>query len=64
MKNSNGSHHTTDYSERAAQCDRLAGEAVTEENRQIFLMLATRWRRLAAEDEVSPPDKGGMMSKR
>jgi hypothetical protein len=37
------------YLERATECERLANEAVTQENRSILLELATRWRALAAE---------------
>jgi hypothetical protein len=37
------------YLERAAECERLADEAVTQENKSILLELATRWRALAAE---------------
>jgi hypothetical protein len=44
--------------ERAAECERLADAAVTEENREILRRLAARWRAFAAEQEGSPPDKG------
>lgn len=46
------------YLERVAECERLAREAATEENRQILLRLATRWRALAAEQDGSPPEGG------
>jgi hypothetical protein len=46
------------YLECAAECERLASEAVTEENREILRQLAARWRALAAEANRSPPDKG------
>jgi hypothetical protein len=52
-------HTTAFYQERAADCERLAGEAVTEELRQIYLMLAARWRALAPTNDGSPPDHGG-----
>lgn len=39
------------YLERVATCDRLADQAASEENKQIFLMLAARWRALDAEEE-------------
>jgi hypothetical protein len=45
------------YLERAAECERLASVAVTEENREILLKLAARWRVLAAEQNRPPPDK-------
>jgi hypothetical protein len=44
------------YLERAAECERLAAAAMTEDNREIFLRLAARWRRAA--EERSPPDDG------
>jgi hypothetical protein len=37
------------YLERAIECERLADEAVAQENRLILLELAARWRALAAE---------------
>jgi hypothetical protein len=43
--------------ERAAACERLAEQAVGDENRTILLELAARWRALA-ELDASPPDKG------
>jgi hypothetical protein len=46
------------YLERAAECERLAHAAVTEENREILRRLAARWRAFAAERQGPPPDKG------
>jgi len=55
----NATHSVAYYLERAASCERLAAEATTEENRQILLMVAARWRRFAAEENSeSPPEKG------
>jgi hypothetical protein len=34
---------------RATDCERLAEQAVTTENKAILLELAERWRKLAAE---------------
>jgi hypothetical protein len=42
------------YLERAAECERLAEEAMTEENRKILLNLAARWRSFAEQSEQSP----------
>jgi hypothetical protein len=53
----NSPHISKYYLERAEACERLAGEAATEEKQQILLELAARWRALAAEDG-SPPCKG------
>jgi hypothetical protein len=50
----NPPHTNSYYLERAADCERLADQALTEENRQIFLMLAARWRGL---EEGSLPDE-------
>lgn len=46
------------YLERAAECERLAGEVSTEENREILRQLAARWRALAAKASGSAPDEG------
>jgi hypothetical protein len=46
------------YLERAAECERLADAAVTEENREILRRLAAQWRAFATGQEGSPPDKG------
>lgn len=35
---------------QAAECERLAKQAATDENKQIFLELANRWRKLADDD--------------
>jgi len=45
---------------RAAECERLAEQAATAENKQVFLELAGRWRTLAVEDlrPVSLPSSG------
>jgi hypothetical protein len=43
------------YLERAAECERLAKTAGTEENRKILLDLAARWRSFA-ERSGQPPD--------
>jgi hypothetical protein len=37
------------YLERAAERERLAGAAMTEENREILLRLVARWRAFASE---------------
>jgi hypothetical protein len=59
MKSDESSPKSADYYlERAAECERLADAAVTEENREILRRLAARWRAFAAEQEGSPPDKG------
>ena len=50
---------STDYFlERAVECERLAGEVMTEENCEILRQLAARWRVLAAEADRAPLDKG------
>jgi hypothetical protein len=41
-----------DFRERADACERLAKTAVLAETRETMLYLATRWLRLADEDEV------------
>jgi hypothetical protein len=43
------------YLERAAECERLAEAAMTDDNRKILLDLAARWRAFAAQSE-QPPD--------
>ena len=43
------------YLERAAECERLAEAAMTDENRNILLDLAARWRSFAEKSE-QPPD--------
>jgi hypothetical protein len=48
---SNPLHSRADYLERAAECERLAEAAVTEENRKILLDLAARWRSFAERSE-------------
>lgn len=59
MKTGDISAHTAAYYlERAVECERLAGEAITEENREILHRLAARWRAFAIEKTDSPPEKG------
>ena len=36
-----------EYRRRAAECERLAQEAITEEHRQTILKIAATWRALA-----------------
>lgn len=51
-----------EYRRRAAECERLAEEAITEEHRQLILGIATTWRALAEQRERlhlasdAPPD--------
>jgi hypothetical protein len=42
------------YLERAAECERLADTAMTEDNRKILLDLAARWRAFAEQSEQPP----------
>jgi hypothetical protein len=50
MKSGDNSSKTTEYYlERAVECERLAGAAMTEENREILLRLVARWRAFASE---------------
>jgi len=50
MKSGDNSSKTTEYYlERAVECERLAGAAMTEENREILLRLVVRWRAFASE---------------
>jgi hypothetical protein len=59
MKSGGDLPHTADYYlERAAECERLASEVLTEENRQILQQMAARWRGLAAEASRTKPDNG------
>jgi hypothetical protein len=52
---------TEDYVKRAEECERLAAECQTDSNREIFLDIATRWRRMAANagagEGPAPPAK-------
>jgi hypothetical protein len=41
-----------EFRERAAECERLAEEAVRLRDREIMLYAATRWRQMAAEEEA------------
>jgi hypothetical protein len=43
-----------DYVTRAEECERLAGECVSESNRAILLYAAGRWRKMAEEEAVRP----------
>ena len=59
MRSGEISPRTADYYlERATECERLAGEAMTDENREILLRLAARWRAFADARNRSPPDEG------
>jgi hypothetical protein len=40
-------HETKQFRENAERCEQLAGESTNEDTRNVFLDLATRWRRLA-----------------
>ena len=40
-----------EYRRRAADCEQLAKEALTEEHRQQILTIAASWRRLADQRE-------------
>jgi len=40
-----------DYRRRAAECDRLAEEAITEDHRLAILRIAASWRELADQRE-------------
>jgi hypothetical protein len=50
----NSTETTGYYLERAGECERLADAAMTEENREILLRLAARWRAFAAERRGRP----------
>jgi len=41
-----------DYRAHAEECERLAAAAISPENRAMMIILAHRWRALAAEDFV------------
>jgi hypothetical protein len=59
LKSTNKHPQSADYYlERAAECERLADEVMTEENREILRELAARWRALAAKAERSLSDTG------
>ena len=47
----------TEYRRRAAECERLAQDAITEEHRQTILGIAATWRALA--DQRERLDLGG-----
>ena len=40
-----------EYRRRAAECERLAGDAITEEHRQTILEIAQSWRAMADQRE-------------
>jgi hypothetical protein len=40
-----------EYRRRAAECERLAGDAITEEHRQTILKIAESWRAMADQRE-------------
>ena len=40
-----------EYRRRAAECDRLAEQAITDEHRQAILGIAATWRALAEQRE-------------
>lgn len=40
-----------EYRRRAAECERLAEQAITEEHRQTILRIAATWRALADQRE-------------
>jgi hypothetical protein len=40
-----------DYRRRAAECERLAESAITEEHRQTILKISETWRSLAQQRE-------------
>jgi hypothetical protein len=40
-----------EYRRRAAECDRLAEEALTEDHREAILRIAASWRELADQRE-------------
>ncbi len=40
-----------EYRRRAAECERLAAEALTEDHRRTILEIATTWRALAEQRE-------------
>lgn len=40
-----------EYRRRAAECERLAQDAITEEHRQTILKIAATWRALAEQRE-------------
>jgi hypothetical protein len=54
-----------EYRRRAADCERLAKEAMTEKHRQQILTIAASWRRLADQrermsltvDKARPPQR-------
>jgi hypothetical protein len=46
-----------EYLERAAKCEKLAAEAVTERDRKVMLDVAKRWRDIAAEEMSSSADE-------
>ena len=45
---------STDYLKRAEECERLAGECITDSNRKILLDVAAHWRMMAEEAARDP----------
>jgi hypothetical protein len=48
---------TNEYVKRAEECERLAGECISESNRAIFMDVAARWRMLAKEAAGKNPQR-------
>jgi hypothetical protein len=57
MQSGSPPHTRAYYLERAAECERLAGAAISEDSRKIFQGLAARWRSLADEEKDEPPPR-------
>jgi len=47
------------YRERAAECERLAAQATSPENRELLLYMAMRWQALAGHDVTLPEPPPG-----
>jgi len=47
------------YRERAAECERLAAQSTSPENRELLLYMAMRWRALAGDDVTLPEPPPG-----
>jgi hypothetical protein len=45
-----------DFREFAEQCDRLAEEADSEQDRNVLMQMAEAWRKVAEENEFSRAD--------
>ena len=48
---------TEEYLKRAEECERLAGECISESNRAIFMDVAARWRMLAKQAAGKNPQR-------